>query len=103
MRIPALIATLAFLFVSPRLYGAEESWVKVQTPHFLVLSNGSVKDARDVATNFEQIHAVFAQVFPNLRTDASAQTIVLAVKDEKTFVELLAAERRLLRILAASC
>lgn len=94
MRIPVLIATLAFLFVSAHPDAAEEPWVKVQTPHFLVLSNGSLKDARDVATNFEQIHAVFALVFPKLRTDASAETVVLAVRDERTLVELLPAEKK---------
>lgn len=93
MRIPALVCALAFLFTAP-LRAAEEVWVKVQTPHFLVLSNGSLKDAREVGTNFEQVHAVFAQAFPNLRTDSSADTIVLAVKDEKTFVEMLPREKK---------
>jgi Tfp pilus assembly protein PilF len=94
MRIPALICALAFLFSAP-MRAAEETWVKVQTPHFLVLSNGSLKDAREVATDFEQIHAVFAQALPTLRTDSSAETIVLAVKDEKTFVEMLPREKKL--------
>src|ERR1700683_2548120 len=78
MGIPALICALALLFAAPAR-AAEETWVKVQAPHFLVLSNGSLKDAREVATDFEQIHAVFAQAFPKLRTDSSADTIVLAV------------------------
>lgn len=94
MRIPALMCALGFLFAVP-LGAAEEVWVKVQTPHFLVLSNGSLKDAREVATEFEQVHAIFLRAFPNLRTDSSADTIVLAVKDEKTFVEMLPGQKKL--------
>ena len=99
MGIPALICALALLLAAPAR-AAEETWVKVQAPHFLVLSNGSLKDAREVATDFEQIHAVFAQAFPKLRTDSSADTIVLAVKDEKTFVEMLPREKKVADIIA---
>ena len=49
---------LSFLFALPV---HAETWVKVQSPHFTVLSNGSLKDAREVATGFEEIHAVFVQ------------------------------------------
>ncbi len=99
MGIPALICALALLLAAPAR-AAEETWVKVQAPHFLVLSNDSLKDAREVATDFEQIHAVFAQAFPKLRTDSSADTIVLAVKDEKTFVEMLPREKKVADIIA---
>jgi tetratricopeptide (TPR) repeat protein len=94
MRYPGLVWCLV-LFCAVPVRSADEAWVKVQTPHFLVLSNGSQTDAREVATNFEQVHAVFAEIFPKLRTEASAETIVLAVKDERTFVELVPAEKKI--------
>src|SRR4029077_11977588 len=65
------------------------TWVKVTSPHFTVVSNSSIKDARDVAAGFEQIHAVFALVLPGLRTDSGAETIMMAAKDEKTFAQML--------------
>jgi Tfp pilus assembly protein PilF len=66
----------------------------VQTPHFLVLSNGNQREARDVGAGFEQIHAVFAQVLTKLRTDSGAQTIVLAVKDARSLAEVLPPDKK---------
>ena len=77
-----------------------ETWVKVISPHFTVLSNGSAKDAREVAAGFEQIHAVFALALPGLRTDSGAETIVIAAKDEKSFVELMPSEKKRANYLA---
>src|SRR6202007_2099908 len=64
------------------------------SPHFTVISNDGEKQARQVAIGFEQIHAIFTLVLPGLRTDASAETVVLALKDEKTFTDLLPSEKK---------
>jgi hypothetical protein len=82
------------LLCSIPVRAAEETWVKVQSPHFLVLSNGSQDRARDVALGFEQIRAVFAAVLPNLTADSSAEDTVFAVKDERTFTSLIPLERK---------
>jgi hypothetical protein len=66
-----------------------ETWVKVTSPHFTVISNGSEKQARQTALGFEQIHAIFAMALPGLRTDSGAETIVIAAKDESTLKDLL--------------
>ena len=71
-----------------------ENWVKVKSPHFTVLSNGSEKQARQVAVGFEQIHTVFTTVIPGLRTDSSAETTIFAVNDENTFAELMPSEKK---------
>lgn len=71
-----------------------ETWVKVASPHFTVISNGTEKDGREVATGFEQIRAVFALALPGLRTDSGAETIVVAARDEKTFADLLPFEKK---------
>lgn len=83
---------LVFLFCALPLRA--DTWVKVKTPHFTVISNGSEKEARQVGVGFEQIHAVFAFAFPQLRTDSGAETIVMAPKDEKSFVNLFPLRKR---------
>ncbi len=62
-----------------------ERWLEVLSPHFRVIGNGSEKQARKVADQFERIRAAFQKAFPGLRVDPSAPIIVLAAKDEKTF------------------
>ena len=48
---------MCFVFLSALSSPGAETWVKVKSPHFTVISNGSEKDAREVATGFEQIRA----------------------------------------------
>src|SRR5665213_1127757 len=82
-----LIASCAFLsWITP---SNAETWVKVKSPHFTVISNGSENQARQAALGFEQIHAIFSSMIPGLRTDASAETVVLAARDQNTFLDLL--------------
>ena len=86
---------LAFAAVVSCLLPARaETWVKVQSPHFTVISNGNEKDARNVAAGFEQIRAVFALALPGLRTDSGAETIVIAMKDRSTFTNLVPNEKK---------
>src|SRR5580704_15642613 len=87
-----LMASCAFLLCV--LPGKADTWVKVQSPHFTVISNGSEKQARQVALGFEQIHTVFTSMIPGLRTDSSAETVVIGAKDESTFAELLPSEKK---------
>lgn len=79
---------ICFLLFSA-LPTSAETWFKVLTPHFTVISNGSAKDARNVAMNFERFRATLAILHPSLRLDASAQTIIVAPKDVETFNKLL--------------
>jgi tetratricopeptide (TPR) repeat protein len=84
---PLFLASCFFLLgVLP---GRADTWVKVKSPHFTVISNGSEKQARQVALGFEQIHNVFTFGLPGLRTDSGAETIVIAPKNLDTFKSLL--------------
>lgn len=80
------LAAALVLFALP---AHSETWVKVKSPNFTVLSDGSLKDARDVALGFEQMRGVFSVALPGLRTDSSAETIVVAVKDRKALNDFL--------------
>jgi hypothetical protein len=56
----------------------------LSSPRFRVLSDGSDRDARRVAREFEQMRAVFSTSFPNLRLDSGAPLLVLAPRDESS-------------------
>jgi tetratricopeptide (TPR) repeat protein len=88
-----LILTLSAVFLGV-LPGKADNWVRVKSPHFTVLSNASEKQTRQVAVGFEQIQTVFTSTMPGLRTDSSAETIVIAAKDESTFNDLLQADKK---------
>src|SRR5215469_11619106 len=62
-----------------------ENWIQVQSPHFVVATNGSEKQARKIADQFERMRSLFHALFPNLKIDPSSPIIVIAVKDEKDF------------------
>jgi tetratricopeptide (TPR) repeat protein len=79
---------LLAILLSPALALARdkpENWVQVRSPHFVIVSNSSEKQARRVADQFERMRSVFHKLFPKLQIDPSAPIIVLAIKDEKDF------------------
>src|SRR5580698_2389430 len=60
------------------------SWVEVQTPHFVVASDAGETAARGVATDFEQIRALFHATFPELRVDPPQPIRIIVTRDEAT-------------------
>lgn len=73
----ALLATAATAF-------AEKPWTEVRSPHFRVLTNGSVADGRHVAREFEQLRYVFATEYPSFRLESGAPLTIFAAQDEYT-------------------
>ena len=86
----SLLASL-LLLLSMRCLASEKEWIEVRSQHFQVLSDGSDKDARRIAREFEQMRAVFSQQFPTLRLDSGAPLLVLAVRDENSMKALVPA------------
>jgi|HubBroStandDraft_2_1064218.scaffolds.fasta_scaffold11287_2 tetratricopeptide (TPR) repeat protein len=62
-----------------------ENWLEVRSPHFIVLSNSSEKQARHVADQFERMRGVFHERFPRASIDPTTPIVVLAIKDQKDF------------------
>ena len=62
---------------------AAEPWVEVRTPHFVVASDAGEKEARRIGRRFEEIRAVFTQVWPWARVDPVRPVVIVAVRDEK--------------------
>jgi tetratricopeptide (TPR) repeat protein len=66
-----------------------DRWVEVRSPHFVVLTNGSEKQGRRVAEQFELIRGVFKHLYPKARVDPATPLVILAARDERTTQELL--------------
>src|SRR5271170_1638809 len=84
------ILSLALLLTASAVLAKEggDNWVEVRSPHFLVLSDSSEKQARHVAGQFERMRAVFHTVFPKAHVDPPDPIIVIALKDKKAFQAL---------------
>lgn len=94
--IPALLlpvtALLAILFFpGPKALAADkaDTWIEVRSTHFRVISNGSEKQARRVAGQFERFREVLRNTLVKSRLDPSSPLLILAVKDEKSLKALL--------------
>src|SRR5678809_846999 len=80
-----LIVLLLFFFFFLPARDKAENWLEVQSPHFVVATNSSEKQARRIADQFERMRSVFHVLFPKLQMDPGAPIVVLAIKDEKDF------------------
>jgi tetratricopeptide (TPR) repeat protein len=59
-------------------------WVEVRSPHFVVASDAGETAARSVASDFEQIRALFHATFPELRVDPPQPMQIIVARDEAT-------------------
>jgi tetratricopeptide (TPR) repeat protein len=60
------------------------SWTELRSPHFVVASNAGEVAARGVASDFEQIRALFHATFPGLRVDPAQPIRIIVARDEAT-------------------
>lgn len=81
-----LVLTACALAVSA---AAQDRWVEVRSPNFIVLSDAGEKQAQVVAAEFEQFRNVFRVALPKAKLDPGKPLIILAVKEAKTLQELL--------------
>jgi tetratricopeptide (TPR) repeat protein len=67
-----------------------DTWIEVQTPHFIVASNDGEKTARGVADQFEQIRFLYSKALNRgLRLDPGIPILIFAVKNEKALSQLI--------------
>jgi tetratricopeptide (TPR) repeat protein len=84
-----VLATCACACFPSLTDAAAGSWVEVRSPHFVVVSNASDKDARNTAIRFEQIREVFREAIPKTPDRSGPPITILAAKDEVTLAQLL--------------
>src|SRR6266404_2172909 len=67
-----------------------ETWIEVQTPHFIVASNDGENTARRFADQFEQIRFLYSKALnPGLHLDPGYPILNFAVKNEKSLSQLI--------------
>lgn len=67
---------------------ADKPWTEIRSPHFRVLTNGDLNDARHVAREFELMRYVFATAFSKFRLESGAPLTILVAADDQTAKEL---------------
>jgi hypothetical protein len=82
---PLLLASLLPIVLSATNAMADQSWTEVRSPHFRVITDGSGKDARTVAKEFEQMRNVFATLFRKTNIESGAPLTIIAARDEDTY------------------
>jgi len=85
-----LLGALVF-FASPLPSPAEhrENWTEIRSAHFTVISNAGEHEGRRIALQFEEVRALFEQLFPKLKVDSGKPTIVFALKNEDSLKLLI--------------
>lgn len=58
-----------------------ETWREVDSPHFRVITDGSERNARNVAKEFEQMRSVFAVRFNDPKLETGAPLLIVAVSE----------------------
>jgi tetratricopeptide (TPR) repeat protein len=74
-----LIACLALLQSSK---SSAQTWREVQGPHFRIVTDGSDRDGRNVAREFEQMRFAFEARFKNATLETGAPLLVIAVRED---------------------
>jgi Tfp pilus assembly protein PilF len=87
---PFAVFCLLLCLVAPVTPG-KDTWIEVRSPHFIVISNASDKEARKIADHFEQFREVFHVTFPTWRLDLGKPLIIFAVRNEDSLRTLIPA------------
>ncbi len=83
-RLLFLAFVLSILFSSANAL-ADPTWTEIRSPHFRVITDGSAREGRTVANEFEQMRYVFSIIFNNTAIEAGAPLTIVAASDEATY------------------
>src|SRR5436305_2285895 len=78
-----LIIVLVLILSGLSSVQAEEQWIEVKSAHFNILTNVGELRGRDVAHQFEQMRALFAQLFFKDQIDQSIPLQIIGLKNQK--------------------
>jgi tetratricopeptide (TPR) repeat protein len=68
------------------------AWTEVKSPHFRVLTDGGVGNAKRIAREFEQMRAVFETSFPNMTLGPASPLLIFAPENETSMKSLAPAQ-----------
>src|ERR1700746_1833256 len=85
---PFLRASVAYILLAVSLgcfsaQASEPPWVKVNSAHFSVLTNAGEKKGREGVERFEQMRAVFAQLFMKSKLILPQPLDIIALKSQE--------------------
>jgi hypothetical protein len=83
-----ILLLISLLALGGCAQAATENWAEIRSPHFVVLTDSSEKQARHVADQFERVRSVFHVLLPNANVDPATPIVVVALKDKKGFQAL---------------
>jgi len=63
----------------------EPHWIRIDSSHFSVLTDGDEKHGHEVAARFEQMRAVFAQLLMKSRVNIAQPIDIIALKDDAAY------------------
>lgn len=69
--------------------GSTPRWLEIRSPHFIVVCDGSARQAENVANHFEQIRRVFHDAFPTARMDPAEPVLIFAVRNGSDLKKLV--------------
>lgn len=84
---PIAALLLAAALVCPKA-NAKQTWLEIHTPHFLVITDGSARQAIRIANHFESIRDVFLKIW-RMHVDPPSPVIILAAKNGEDLGRLL--------------
>ena len=84
LRSAGVLLAFACLLASHRTLAADDTWVEVKSPHFVVISNAGEKRARNMAWQFEQVQALLRRLWPWANGSFERPLFIYAVKDERS-------------------
>jgi tetratricopeptide (TPR) repeat protein len=67
---------------------SEPAWVKVSSAHFSVLTDAGEKKGREVVLRFEQMRAVFGQLFMKTKLILSQPLDIIALKSDEEYIRV---------------
>jgi len=86
----AALALILCGILAPRaLSAANDKWIEAKSPHFVVVTNGNDRSARNLARQFEQIRSAIAIGWPWARVQLDRPITVIGAKDEATMKSLV--------------
>jgi tetratricopeptide (TPR) repeat protein len=70
------------MLLAPWRTAAHDTWIEIRSPHFTVLCNAGESEGRKTALQFENVRALFLQLYPKSRVDPGKPTVIFAIKNE---------------------
>ncbi len=84
-RFSLLLLAIVVVWLAAPAAQAKDNWITVRTQNFLLVSNASDKDTRQVATKLEQFREVFTKLFSGAKFKSPVPTTVVLFKSLSSY------------------